>query len=280
MACGVWRSGAFADAARSRFVIEAAYSSDFGVAPPGSFVRLLKKWKVCYNPVWESLMMDIKLSASLACANPLDYRESIAQLDQVGLDTYHFDICDGHFAPTFLLYPGLIRYIRPLTSRRFDVHLYCTHPARYLDELAGCGADVVVVHVEAREDYIRVVRQIKERGMKAGIALLPGSTVPANIVEILPEISLLIANTVGPAYAGQPFDPRGLKNMARLSQIVQDNRLDIEVAADGSVSVERLATLLGAGCTHLVCGTSSIFRDGLSLGQEFERFRRQVQTAL
>lgn len=106
-------------------------------------------------------MVDIRLSASVSCADPLEYRESIRQLDEAGLDAYHFDICDGHFAPTFLLNPGLMRSLRKITSRRFDVHLYCTHPSRFLDELAQSGADIVVIHIEAEEDFRDVIRQIR-----------------------------------------------------------------------------------------------------------------------
>jgi ribulose-phosphate 3-epimerase len=145
-----------------------------------------------------------------------------------------------------------------------------------VNELAACGADVVVVHVEIAEDYVQVVRQIKQSGLQAGLAILPGSDLPAELEDILPELSLLVANTVGPAYAGQPFDPRGLKNMAQLSQLVSDSGLTMEIAADGNVSVERLDDLLAAGCTHLVCGTSSIFKPNNDLAEALAGFRGQV----
>lgn len=221
--------------------------------------------------------MPIRLSASLACANPLCFRNSVQQLDSAGLDTYHFDICDGHFAPTFLLWPGLIQHLRSLTTGRFDVHLYCTHPSRYLDELAEAGADTVVVHVEAAEPYPDLISHIKQRGLRVGLAILPGSAIPADFETHLAELSLLIVNTVGPAYAGQPFDPRGLENLRQISQIVERSPHQLEIAVDGSVSVARLPNLLAAGATHLVCGTSSIFRPEGELAQAFTAFREQVE---
>ena len=224
----------------------------------------------------KNLMTKIYVSASIACASPLCYGDTVVQLDRAGLDAYHFDICDGHFAPTFLLAPSLIRALRPLTNRRFDVHLYCTHPSRYLDELAACGADLVVVHIESQEDYPELIRQIRVRGLKAGIAVLPDSTMPQDIANFLSEVSLVIANTVGPAYAGQPFDKRGLQNMAQLSRIVRENNLDIEIGADGNVGVERLPDLFGAGCTHLVCGTSSVFKPDVEPGQALMTFQTEV----
>ncbi|MCB0155571.1 MAG: hypothetical protein KDF65_12315, partial [Anaerolineae bacterium] len=162
--------------------------------------------------------MPIRLSASLACANPLCFLDTLQQLDSAGLDTYHFDICDGHFAPTFLLWAGLIQHLRPLTKSRFDVHLYCTHPSRYLDELAEAGADIVVVHIEAAEPYPELIWHIKKRGLRAGLAILPGTAIPSKLESYLADLSMLIVNTVGPAYAGQPFDPRGLDNLRQISR--------------------------------------------------------------
>jgi ribulose-phosphate 3-epimerase len=123
-----------------------------------------------------------------------------------------------------------------------------------------------------------MVREISRRGLKAGVAILPGSTVPPDIVEVLPEVAMVIGNTVGPAYAGQPFDRRGLKNLTQLSRLVAENGWATEVAADGNVSLEHLEELIGAGCTHLVCGTSSIFKPDANVGEALRFFRQQVNT--
>jgi ribulose-phosphate 3-epimerase len=221
--------------------------------------------------------VNVWLSASMSCANALSYSDVMTELERAGIDGYHFDFCDGHFAPTFLLWPGLVRDLRPLTTKRFDVHLYCTHPSRYLDELARAGADLVVVHLEASEDYRDVVRRIRDRGLRAGLAILPGSTVPDELQEVLPQLNLVIANTVGPAYAGQPFDPRGVANAARVRAMAQN--LDLEIAADGNVGPARLPVMLSAGCSHLICGTSSIFKPGHRLDEALAGFRAEVTQA-
>lgn len=216
------------------------------------------------------------LSASVSCMESLCYIKSIESLDQAGIDAYHFDMCDGHFANTLLLSPSILRNFRKVTSRRFDVHLYCTHPSRYLEELGRCGADVVIIQVEAEEDFRCIIHDIIAAGMKPGIGILPGTDIPETIEEILPYLHIIIANTVGPAYSGQPFDQRGLHTMARLRQMMWKARPGIELAADGSVNVERLPALIEAGANHLVCGTSSIFRPGLPLGASFKKFREHI----
>jgi ribulose-phosphate 3-epimerase len=215
----------------------------------------------------------------VACANPLAYGDDVLALAEAGIDALHLDICDGHFAPTFLLAPSQIRAMRPLAGCRFDAHLYCTHPSRYLDELAAAGADLIVVHLEASEPAAEVVAQIRARGLRAGVALLPSTPAPADVAALLPALELVVVNMVGPAYAGQPFDARGLENAAAIAHMARRTGVEIEIAADGHVSVDWLPRLLAAGCTHLVCGTSSIFRPPLPLGEALHTFRAQVERA-
>ncbi len=223
--------------------------------------------------------MNILLSASMACAHPLAYRETTLRLDEAGIDILHFDLCDGHFAHTFLLAPGLLRALRPLTPRRFDAHLYCTHPSRYLEELKQAGADVVVVQVEAAEEFAAVVPQIVAAGLRAGVAVLPTTPAPASLAALLPALALVVVNMVGPAYSGQPFDARGLENARTVAAMARAQNLALEIAADGSVSEARLPALLASGCTHLVCGTSSIFRPQGDIGAHLEQFRAAVDRA-
>jgi len=230
------------------------------------------------HPLPEMTMRTL-LSASMACADPLEYRASCASLDDAGVDALHFDLCDGHFAHTFLLAPALLRSLRPLTQARFDAHLYCTHPSRYLAELRQAGTDVVVFHLEASEDAGTVVEQIEAAGMRAGLAILPGTEPPTGLAALLPALALVVVNMVGPAYSGQPFDPRGLGNARTISAMARDLGLELEIAADGHVSHEWLPDLLDSGCTHLVCGTSSIFKAGQDVGALLQSFRGLVRQA-
>jgi ribulose-phosphate 3-epimerase len=223
---------------------------------------------------------NVHLSASVACIDPLRYREIVQVLDERGIDAFHFDFCDGHFAHTLQLFPGLVRALRGLTARRFDIHLYCTHPSRFLDELAGCGADRIVVQIEAEENFADVVQLVRERGMEAGLGILPGTGVPEHVGSVLRKLHMVIANTVGPAYSGQPFDRRGLRNLGTFRSMINEQGLSVELAVDGNVCVERLPDMLGGGADHLVCGTSSLFCPGTDVGRELECFRTQVmQTA-
>jgi len=213
----------------------------------------------------------------MACANPLCISQDFEQLERSLVDTYHFDLCDGVFAPTFVLSPALIKAMRPLSKKRFDVHLYCHYPSKYLDELKESGADVVVIQLETQgEDYIEAIQRVRDMGFKAGLGILPTSEVPEEIGKALEMVSQVVVNLVGPAYAGQPFNPHGLTNMKKVRDTAQELGLDVEIAADGSVSERRLAQFIDAGCNHYICGTSSIFKPQSDLVKNVEAFKTAV----
>jgi len=212
----------------------------------------------------------IMMAASMSCADLSNLGKAVKVLEAAKVDALHFDFCDGHFTPTFLFSCPILASIRSLTTLRFDVHLYCEYPSRYLDELVSCGADVVIVQVESKENYQDVIKKIRKKGMKAGVGILPETSIPENIKEVLPEVSLIIANTVGPAYSGQPFDRRGLRNMREVSEIIAKSGYKVNIGADGGVRNETLDVLLDAGANFFVCGSKSIFRDGLTFRKEVE----------
>jgi ribulose-phosphate 3-epimerase len=220
--------------------------------------------------------MQYRLAASLSCANPICLKEDFEQLERSDIDVYHIDLCDGVFAPTFLLSTAAIRALRALSKRRFDVHLYCHQPSLYLEDLRQSGADVVIVHVETRdENYKETILKIRAAGMSAGLAILPTSCVPNGLEDTLPLVSVVVANCVGPAFAGQAFNPNGLRNMRTLSNLVKKLGLEVEIAADGSVRSDRLPMFLEAGCNHFVCGTSSIFQPG-DMAANVHKFRVEL----
>jgi ribulose-phosphate 3-epimerase len=204
--------------------------------------------------------LNYQLSASLSCGNLLNLQMDIKQLEKSAITCYHLDFCDGVFAPTFLLSPAVVKAMRPLTKKRLDVHIYGHHPSLYLQELKECGADVVIVQVEVSgEDYKDTLQKINALGMTAGIGILPTSEVPKEIRQVLPFASIVVANTVGPAYAGQAFDPHGLENLKNIHDIASDMGLSLELIADGGVSRETLPLLLEAGACHFVMGTKALF---------------------
>lgn len=217
----------------------------------------------------------------MACANPICISQDFVQLERSVVDAYHFDFCDGVFAPTFLLNPAILRALRPLSEKRFDVHLYCHHPSDYLAELKQSGADLVVVQLETQgEDYLEAIQRVREAGMAAGLGILPTSQVPEGIDKALEMVSQVVVNLVGPAYAGQPFNPNGVTNMRKIRDMTDELGLELEIAADGAVSEEKLSLFIDAGCNHFICGTSSIFKPQSDLMLNAAAFKQAVDEAI
>jgi ribulose-phosphate 3-epimerase len=216
-------------------------------------------------------------SASVSCMNPLFYQTVIKKLDEEMIQAYHFDICDGHFDQTFLLAPLLLKALRPITNRRFDVHLYCYKPSLYIDELVDAGANLIVVQLESKDDPKSVIKQINKKGIKSGLGVLPYSTIPNSIKDIIFETDVVVINTVSHVFSGQTFDPRGLINMEKINKIILREGLKIEIVADGNVCESHINDLLIAGSTHFVCGTSSIFKTVRDPALCFRSFRKQVE---
>ncbi|MGA2765003.1 MAG: hypothetical protein ABSG17_16760 [Spirochaetia bacterium] len=215
----------------------------------------------------------LSLSASVTCMDPLTLGQTIAALDAAGLSAYHIDVCDGRFARTFLLYPGLLPHLRRATNGRLDVHLYSVQPSLYLDELITGGAHSIVVQLEAEESFLDLIPRIAGSGVRAGLGILPGTPVPDSLKDVLPRLSMVIANTVGPAYAGQPYDPRGLETIRRVRELRDACGASTEIAVDGSVCEERLESFVRAGADHLVLGTASVFQPGVDWAKRFQLFR-------
>jgi len=221
----------------------------------------------------------LRLSASVTCMNPLTYAETMRAFDAQGLSAYHVDVCDGRFAKTFLLYPALLPWLRQVTAARLDVHLYCLQPSLYVDQFVERGADSIIVQLEAEEDYAQVVGQIARKGVRAGLGILPGTPVPDSIREVLPLLSMVVANTVGPAFAGQPYDARGLQTMDRVRALCDQEGAAPELVMDGAVNGERLEAAFSSGADHLVLGTSSVFKARADWPAELRAFRAIAQAS-
>ena len=222
-------------------------------------------------------VMSLTLSASMTCMDPLNLGRTVAELDAEGLAVYHLDVCDGVFAPTFLLYPSLLPWLRQATDSRLDVHLYCVHPSLYIDEFIEKGAHSIVVQLEAEDSFQELIPRIVSRGIRAGLGILPGSKVPGSLAAVLPLLSMVVANTVGPAYAGQSYDPRGLETIRAVRGMCESTGVAVEIAVDGAVQEERLADFFGAGANHLVLGTSSVFARGADWPARFRSFRAAAE---
>ncbi|WP_317951316.1 ribulose-phosphate 3-epimerase, partial [Rossellomorea marisflavi] len=148
----------------------------------------------------------MKIAPSILSADFSKLGEDIREVEAGGADYIHVDVMDGHFVPNITLGPPIVKAIRPITGLPLDVHLMISEPAKYVDAFADAGADYITVHVEADPHIHRTIQLIKNRGVKAGVVLNPG-TASELIKPLIADIDMVLLMTVNPGFGGQAFIP-------------------------------------------------------------------------
>lgn len=199
-----------------------------------------------------------KIAPSMLASDFTRFGEEVTRIVAAGANLLHFDVMDGEFVPYFAISPMTIAALRKTTDVPFDVHLMVTRPLRYIDALATAGADMITFHIESADAPETVISAIQVHGIKAGIALSPGTSVDA-VLPYLSRIALVLPMSVEPGRGGQTFQPSALEKIARLRQRIDEQNLDVEISADGGVTTEIAPLAVQRGATILVAGTA-IFR--------------------
>jgi ribulose-phosphate 3-epimerase len=197
----------------------------------------------------------IKVSPSLLAADFGDLRRQVEIIEKGGADFLHLDVMDGHFVPNITFGADVIYALRPYSKLVFDVHLMIENPEKYIDVFADAGADIITVHVEAAKHIYRVLEQIKAKGIKAGIALNPG-TPPESIGEVMHLVDLVLVMTVNPGFTAQRFIPSVVPKISKIRTMAPVST-DIEV--DGGINLENADVVKEAGANIIVAG-AAVFR--------------------
>ena len=202
------------------------------------------------------------IAPSILSADFAQLGEEVRAIDEAGADWIHIDVMDGHFVPNLTIGPGVVKALRPYTSKPFDVHLMISPVDPFLEAFAEAGADMITVHPEAGPHLHRTVQRVKALGKKAGVSLNPAT--PAKALDyVLHEVDLVLVMTVNPGFGGQKFISSQLKKIEAIANRISKENLDVRLEVDGGIDPDTAPQAVNAGANVLVAGTAA-FRGGPS----------------
>ena len=218
---------------------------------------------------------NILISPSVLAADFSKLGDEVQLVSEMGADFIHLDIMDGHFVPNLSFGADIVRGIRHYSNLPFDVHLMITNPEIYIKSYVDAGANLITVHPESTSHIHSVLQQIKKSGIKAGVALNPGT--PIEVLENIIDITdLVLVMTVNPGFGGQSFLLSQLAKISKIRSIIDKKKYSIDLSVDGGINAKTAALAVDAGANVLVAGTSIFKAEGKTYLESINRLRNIV----
>lgn len=195
------------------------------------------------------------LAPSILSADFTKLGEEVQAVAEAGAQYIHIDVMDGDFVPSISFGMPVVRALRGVTDKVFDVHLMVSEPDRYLADFAACGADIITVHAEACRHLDRTVAMIHSLGKKAGVALNPATDLSV-LNYILDQVDLVLVMSVNPGFGGQKYIPYCTQKIRDLKRMAAERGLRPEIEVDGGIGDATIREALEAGADVLVAGSA------------------------
>jgi len=199
--------------------------------------------------------MNHLVSPSLLAADFGNLEKDVLMVNKSLADWIHLDIMDGVFVPNISFGFPVIEHVKKVAEKKLDVHLMIIDPDRYLTRFRDSGADILTVQYEACTHLNRTVNEIRNLGMKAGVALNPHTPV-SHLKNILPYIDMVLIMTVNPGFGGQSFIMDSYNKIAEVRKMTGDGGYNVLIQVDGGVDTGNAAKLVQSGVNVLVAGNS------------------------
>lgn len=208
------------------------------------------------------------LAPSILAADFKKLGQEVELVAREGAEYIHIDVMDGMFVPSISFGMPVIKSLRSCTDKVFDVHMMVEEPGRYVEDLKAAGADLICVHQEACCHLDRTINQIKDLGMKVGVALNPATPV-STLDCVLDQVDMVLIMSVNPGFGGQKFIPYTLDKVRELRSRLNARGLNVDIQVDGGVGLGNVEEVLAAGANIIVAGSAVFGGDAAANVQAF-----------
>ncbi|OFI07676.1 ribulose-phosphate 3-epimerase [Clostridium acetireducens DSM 10703] len=201
----------------------------------------------------------IKLAPSILSADFSKLGNEIKELEKNNIELIHIDVMDGMFVPNISFGTPIMKSIKTLTKIPFDVHLMIEDPSRYIEDFAKAGADIITVHYEADKHIDRTINYIKSFGIKASVALNPGTSVNL-IKDIISDLDMVLIMSVNPGFGGQKYISYCSKKIEEVKDLADKFNPNLMIQVDGGITKDNIKEVVSKGANVIVAG-SAVFKN-------------------